>query len=181
MKLFEKTTPLHQKVAASLVDGFLKFRFVIKRLTVLACIFFTVGFCLGQPDLLVHAPLENGCSFTAPYSIEKGEAFLWTVFLTNSLAVPARLDVAARTDVFDERGALLQRLSYVMTTNCLVPGETKLISFPFENFENGWSAPQGVFCYITMEAAILNRTTGEFSVDWYTACSFRFWNRKFQE
>ena len=68
MKLFEKTTPLHQKAAASLVDGFLKFRFVMKRLTVLACIFFTVGFCLGQPDLLVHAPLENGCSFTAPYS-----------------------------------------------------------------------------------------------------------------
>lgn len=85
-----------------------------------------------KTDVRLPLPIR---SFTAPYSIEKGEAFLWTVFLTNSLAVPARLDVAARTDVFDERGALLQRLSYVMTTNCLAPGETKLISFPFENFE----------------------------------------------
>ena len=135
-------------------------------LSVILCFFSLCAFCRARTDITVHASLSNGCYLSAPYDVGAGDPFQWSVFLTNSAAIPVRLDVAARTDAIKLSGELLSRMSYVVTTNFLAPGETKRLTF---SLEKGWSPSENFMCYVTMEAAILNRTTDEFSVNWHSA------------
>lgn len=126
-------------------------------------------FCFGRSDVVVHATIGNGSYLTAPYDVRKGMPVQWSVSLTNSASIPVRLDVLTRTDLIGDSGERLLRLSYGLTTNYLAPGAFKRLLI---SVEPGWTAPSGRMSYMTMEAAVLNRTTEEFSVNWHSASTF---------
>ena len=130
------------------------------------CFLFLIAPVHAETNLFIHVPYDNRCCLRAPAMLVKGTPFEWSVFLTNSAAVPVRMDVAAKADVITSSGILLHRLSYGITTNQLAPGEAKRLTF----VETGeWQTTNSVPCYVSMEAGILNRTTDEFLTKWATA------------
>ena len=109
----------------------------------------------------------DGFRMSAPETVTNGIPINWSVCVTNTMSATSRVDVAAEVAAIGYDGSLIAEIFRSATTNVLIVGEFRQLSFALPS---DW-APTSTndFDLIEFSVGISLRDQNRFSANWIRA------------